>query len=208
MLFRSEFVVGGYAAGEGGRAHTFGSLLVGQFEADGRLRYATHVGSGFTDRTLAELRTRLDALRTDEAPFSETPPKDGHGTPTWVRPELVVEVEYVQRTRDGRLRAPVFRRLRDDRAAAEIVEAAQPAAATVEVHATAALRREERPRPNLDAAVREALEQLASPRKAFTLAVEGHELKLTNLDKVLWPATADEPALTKRDLLKIGRAHV
>ena len=196
-----EFVVGGYAAGEGGRAHTFGSLLVGQFEADGRLRYATHVGSGFTDRTLAELRTRLDALRTDEAPFSETPPKDGHGTPTWVRPELVVEVEYVQRTRDGRLRAPVFRRLRDDRAAAEIVEAAQPAAATVEVHATAALRREERPRPNLDAAVREALEQLASPRKAFTLAVEGHELKLTNLDKVLWPATADEPALTKRDLL-------
>jgi bifunctional non-homologous end joining protein LigD len=200
-----EFVVGGYAAGEGGRAHTFGSLLVGQFEADGGLRYATHVGSGFTDRTLAELRTRLDGLRVDASPFAEAPPKDGHGAPTWVRPELVVEVEYVQRTRDGRLRAPVFRRVRDDRDASEIVEGASQPSASVEVHATVSPRREPRrdegPRPSLDLAVHEVLEQLASPRKALTLAVEGHELKLTNLDKVLWPATADSAALTKRDLL-------
>ena len=196
-----EFVVGGYSAGEGGRARTFGSLLVGQFAADGRLRYATHVGSGFTDRMLAELHTRLDALRTDASPFAEPPPKDGHGAPTWVRPELVVEVEYVQRTRDGHLRAPVFRRVRDDRTAAEIVEGASAPENSIETHATSAPRRAERPRPGLDAAVRDVLEQLTSPRKAFTLAVDGSELQLTNLDKVLWPATAEEPASTKRDLL-------
>lgn len=211
-----EFVVGGYAAGEGGRLHTFGSLLVGRYDAEGHLHYATHVGSGFTDRTLADLRERLTDLETGERPFEEAPPKDGHGVPTWVRPEVVVEVEYAHETRDGRLRAPVFRRVRDDRNAADIVAgaeladtgpapssaAASPASPASPVAPVSIPREVVVQGRSLDVEVREVLEQLASPRKTFTLTVEGNEIRVSNLDKVLWPETPGSRALTKRDLLE------
>ena len=193
-----EFVVGGYAAGEGARAKTFGSLLVGQYDQTGRLVYASHVGSGFDDRTLASLRARLDLLATAAMPFAEPPPKDGrftsaHGAPRWVRPELVVEVQFAQRTRDGGLRAPVFYRLREDKDPSEVIEVIRSAVEGIRTPA---------PATSLDAEVASVLEQLNSPRKAFALAVGPHEVKLGNLDKALWPATDDAPETTKRDLLR------
>lgn len=202
-----EFVVGGYSDGEGGRAHTFGALLIGTPDDEGRLVYATHVGSGFDDRTLASLRDRLEALRTPDSPFAEPPPKDGHSAATWVRPEIVVEVAFTQRTRDGRLRAPVFLRVRDDKTAAEVTTPVDSAdlepgevADTVDVtpvpHAAAPA-----PTSNVAREVEHVLAQLETPRKTFTLQVDGHELRVGNLDKELWPATADAPATTKRDLL-------
>ncbi len=216
----AEFVVGGYSSGEGGRAHTFGALLIGAPDEEGRLIYATHVGSGFDDRTLGALRERLDALATETSPFAEPPPTNGHNGSTWVRPEIVVEVAFAQRTRDGHLRAPVFLRVRDDKTAGEVVA---PVDAVDAVDAVAddvdageaddvALAFRSAPdvaTPSLAHEIERVLAQLDTPRKALTLAVEGHALRLSNLDKELWPAMVsapgaagtEEPAVTKRDLL-------
>jgi bifunctional non-homologous end joining protein LigD len=112
-----DFVIGGYSEGLRARASTFGALLLGQYR-DGKLVYTGHVGTGFTRQRLQELTAKLAALRTDHPPFDFA----ATGQPyfrtrvTWVRPELVCEVKFVEWTRDGRLRAPVFERLRDDKA--------------------------------------------------------------------------------------------
>src|SRR5437667_10997164 len=106
----ADFVVGGYTKGKGARA-PLGALLVGYWDGD-KLRYASHVGSGFTDKTLAQTQARLESLQTKKLPFSEKPPLNG---PTvWLEPELVAEVKFQDWTKDGYLRAPVFLRLRDD----------------------------------------------------------------------------------------------
>jgi bifunctional non-homologous end joining protein LigD len=114
-----EFVIGGYSQGLRARAPTFGALLLGQYE-DGRLVYTGHVGTGFTREMLNELKATLDRLKSDrprfafgDVPYFRTPV-------TWVRPELVGEVKFVEWTRDRRLRAPVFLRLRPDKPAAEV----------------------------------------------------------------------------------------
>jgi bifunctional non-homologous end joining protein LigD len=106
-----EFVVGGYTRGKGSRA-PLGALLVGYWDGAGKLRYASHVGSGFDERTLPETQARLDALRTPTCPFAEKP--ELNGPAVWVEPKLVAEVKFQNWTEDRRLRAPVFLRLRDD----------------------------------------------------------------------------------------------
>lgn len=114
-----ELVIGGYLVGTGRRAGTFGSLLVGVYE-DGALRFAGGVGTGFDDRTLDDLRARLDALAVEEPPFEPVPGLP-RGQARWVRPELVAQVSFAEWTEDGRLRHPVFLGLRDDRDPASVV---------------------------------------------------------------------------------------
>jgi bifunctional non-homologous end joining protein LigD len=82
------------------------------------LRYSGNVGTGFDERLLDELETRMEKLTADKSPFDEKIPFEI--TTTWIRPELVAEVKYAERTRDGILRAPVFLRLREDRPATEV----------------------------------------------------------------------------------------
>lgn len=183
-----EFVVGGFTAGRGHRADTIGSLLLGQYDAEGKLRYVGHAGSGFDDRTVADVRRKLDALR------AEVPPFDGeyltNGAPTWVRPELVAEVKFSEWTSDHKLRAPVFLRLREDKAPRDAVraEVVAPPASPLPLE-------EGQGEGVTDSLVQPVLEQLARPVKEMTLEVGGRRLKLTNLDKPLWPDFA------KRDLL-------
>jgi DNA ligase D-like protein (predicted ligase) len=111
-----ELVIGGYTAPRGSRTD-LGALLVGHY-ADGRLRYAGKVGTGFTRATLHDLAERLAPLRRDSSPFAE-PVKER--TATWVEPELVAEIGFSEWTRDGRLRHPHFLGLRTDKAAREVV---------------------------------------------------------------------------------------
>ncbi|HXF50976.1 MAG TPA: non-homologous end-joining DNA ligase, partial [Dehalococcoidia bacterium] len=188
---RSEdFVVGGFTRGQGGRAETFGALLLGSFDDEGRLVYAGHVGSGFDERDLRDLRTRLDALETDVCPFTEPPPLNAPAV--WTRPEVVVEVKFAERTRDGRLRAPVFLRVRDDKPAEDVrVAVAEPPSPVAREPAPAADR----------GLAEDVLEQLSSPKARLTLEVGPHRIPVTNLDKPLWPAVGGRRTLTKRDLL-------
>ncbi len=187
----AEFVVGGITKGKGSRAQ-LGALLLGYWD-EGKLRYCGHVGSGFDDRTLAQVKARCEKLRTDVCPFAEKP--ELHSPTTWVRPELVAEVEFQQWTPDGMLRAPVFRRLRDDVDPKSVRRTEPRAAARPTAEAAARF-----PDTEIDAVLR----QLENKKPALTIAVGRHALKLTHLDRVYWPADAalKQPAITKRDLLR------
>ncbi|MGA8328618.1 MAG: ATP-dependent DNA ligase [Mycobacterium sp.] len=115
-----EVVIGGWRAGEGGRSSGIGSLLMGIPAADG-LRFVGRVGTGFTDRDLANLKKTLAPLHTDESPFdARLSTQDAKGV-TFVKPTLVGEVRYSEWTSDGRLRQPSWRGLRPDKEPGEVV---------------------------------------------------------------------------------------
>ena len=116
-----ELVIGGFTAPRGSRTD-LGALLVGHYE-DGELRYAGKVGTGFTRATLHELAERLAPLVRDTSPFA--PEKGLPRAATWVEPELVAQIAFMEWTPDGRLRHPSFLGLRFDKAAREVVREAR-----------------------------------------------------------------------------------
>ncbi|OKH78030.1 ATP-dependent DNA ligase [Mycolicibacterium sp.] len=115
-----EVVIGGWRQGEGGRSSGIGALMLG-VPGPGGLQFAGRVGTGFTEKELAKLKELLKPLHTDESPFDEPLPRlDARGV-TFVRPELVGEVRYSERTTDHRLRQPSWRGLRPDKTPDEVV---------------------------------------------------------------------------------------
>jgi bifunctional non-homologous end joining protein LigD len=118
-LQEQEFVIGGYTDGTGSRTG-FGALLLGVNEKGHGLRYAGKVGTGFSETTLQQLSAKLGRLERAKAPFAEVPAEAKRGS-HWVEPKLVAEVAFLGWTREGRLRHPSFRGLREDRAASEVV---------------------------------------------------------------------------------------
>ncbi|MCV7411403.1 ATP-dependent DNA ligase [Mycobacterium florentinum] len=115
-----EVVIGGWKAGEGGRTSGIGSLMVG-IPGSGGLHFAGRVGTGFTERDLANLKKTLAPLHTDESPFdAPLPTRDAKGV-TFVEPILVGEVRYSEWTPDSRLRQPSWRGLRPDKLPSEVV---------------------------------------------------------------------------------------
>ena len=112
---RQEFVVGGWAPGEGGRAGQIGGLLVGYHDQPGGpLRYAGRVGSGLTGTEIDLLTQRFAASTIAVCPFDPRPPALHAKGAVWVEPVLVVEVEYAEWTSEGRLRHPVYAGRRSD----------------------------------------------------------------------------------------------
>src|SRR5690606_7308783 len=117
---RQEFVVGGWWPGEGNRSGGLGSLLVGVYDGDA-LRFAGKVGTGFTAATLAEYERLLAPLEIDHPPFADPPPAPIARRAHWVRPEIVVEVEFGEWTADGVLRHPSHLGRRIDKDPREVV---------------------------------------------------------------------------------------
>jgi bifunctional non-homologous end joining protein LigD len=166
---RQELVIGGWLPGEGRREERIGALLVGVHDEgeEGPLRFAGRVGTGFTEAELDRLAGLLAPLVTDASPFDVVPkgvkiPREA----CWVVPDLVCEVEFVEWTREGVLRAPSYKGLREDKPATLVVR--EPVA----------------------------------PRKgakgtAVRAEIDGRDLRLTNLDKALWPS-----GHTKGDLIR------
>ncbi len=105
-LRRARAVVGGYTPGEGGRAETFGSLVLG-LRLGEHLRWIGSVGTGFDDAALSAIRHALDEMSIDESPFLPDP--DLPVATTWVAPHLVARIEFKEWTPAGRLRAPSFK---------------------------------------------------------------------------------------------------
>jgi bifunctional non-homologous end joining protein LigD len=114
ILKRQDCVVLGWTPGLKGRSDVFGALLVGAYK-DGKLIWVGQVGSGFTDHMLTEVLERLKALQTDQPAIRNPELRKVKGA-RWTRPELVCEVEYLQMTGAGKLRAPTFKGLRPDKA--------------------------------------------------------------------------------------------
>jgi bifunctional non-homologous end joining protein LigD len=126
---RQEFVVAGYTRGQGRRSGRFGSLILGYHDENGELRYAGNVGTGFTDEEIERLLAKLKPLERAEPPFREVPkmPKVRRDAIRWVEPTLVAEIEFVEWTHDGRLRAPSYQGLREDKSADDVArEEPQP----------------------------------------------------------------------------------
>jgi DNA ligase D-like protein (predicted ligase)/DNA ligase D-like protein (predicted polymerase)/DNA ligase D-like protein (predicted 3'-phosphoesterase) len=114
-----EVVIGGWRQGEGGRSSGIGALMLGIPE-DGGLHFAGRVGTGFTEKELTKLKNMLKLLHSDESPFNtRLPTQDAKGV-TFVRPELVGEVRYSERTPDDRLRQPSWRGLRPDKGPSDV----------------------------------------------------------------------------------------
>ena len=115
---RIECVVGGFTQPEGSRTH-FGSLVLGLYDDKGRLIHVGQAGSGFNQKSLAEIWKTLQKLETKSNPFfGEVEALRRVG---WVKPVLVAEIEYSEWTHGTgagsgpKLRAPVFLGLRDDK---------------------------------------------------------------------------------------------
>jgi bifunctional non-homologous end joining protein LigD len=112
-----EGVIAGFTEPGGGRKY-FGALVLGVFEGD-ELISIGHVGGGFTAKQLKDIRKKLDPLIQKECPFTVKP--ETNARVTWVKPELVCEVSLSGWTEDAVMRQPVFLRLREDKAAREVV---------------------------------------------------------------------------------------
>jgi bifunctional non-homologous end joining protein LigD len=150
-----DFAIVGFTVGRGARA-ALGALHLAARAPDGGLVYVGRVGSGLDDATVRALGAALAPLAVATPECQRAPAATREDR--WVEPRLVAEVRYAEGTPDGRLRQPVFVRLRDDKGLAEIDglpgrRRAAPA-----------------PRPEAD----------PKPEPARSLA-------LTNLDKVFWP---------------------
>jgi bifunctional non-homologous end joining protein LigD len=118
---RQEFAIAGYTEGQGRRSGSFGSLILGYYK-EGELVYAGNVGTGFNDAEIDKLLRKLRPLERKDAPFSSVPkmPRVRRDAIHWVEPKLVAEIEFVEWTHDGRLRAPSYQGLRDDKTAKDV----------------------------------------------------------------------------------------
>jgi bifunctional non-homologous end joining protein LigD len=118
---RQEFIIAGYTRGKGRRSGSLGSLVLAVNRGQG-LEYVGNCGTGFTEREIGELVARLRPLIRKTSPFGFVPkmPKVRRDDVVWVEPKLVCEVEFAEWTHDGRLRAPSYQGLRDDKEAEDV----------------------------------------------------------------------------------------
>jgi bifunctional non-homologous end joining protein LigD len=125
-----EFVICGYTPPQGARKH-FGAILVGYYDKK-KLVFAGKVGTGFTTKSLSMLYKKLQKEARYDCPFVDLPSKQNGQwvqgiTPSmmkkmdWVNPKFVAQIKFAEWTRDGKLRAPVFLALREDKKPTDVV---------------------------------------------------------------------------------------
>jgi bifunctional non-homologous end joining protein LigD len=184
---RQELVIAGWIPGEGRRTARIGALLMGFYE-DGKFRYAGRVGTGFTEKTLDDLRKRLAPLKRDTSPFDVAPklPREA----VFVEPRLVAEVEFREWTTERVMRAPSFKGLREDKPAGEVVLEVAVHGGDESVAQADADAQNDSPEALFDEVER-------VPEGALSVVTEGRQLRITNWDKVLYPETG----FTKGDLV-------
>jgi bifunctional non-homologous end joining protein LigD len=168
VVSTGEFVIGGFTHGE---RDYFSSLVLGLYDGE-KLTHAGQVGTGFNEKSLKEIYGKIEPLIAKKSPFTGT--VKALRDVTWIKPELVAEIKYLEFTPDGLLRAPVFVALRGDKDPKECVRE------TAEAMETSG-------GPLIPA---------DSPAEV-ALDIEGHRLKLTNLNKVFYPGEG----VTKRDVI-------
>ncbi|CAN7658569.1 DNA ligase D [Bosea sp. LjRoot9] len=182
---RQEFVIAGYVPSKGS-GRELGSLVLG-YHADGALQPAGRVGTGFTRKSAATLKRRLDAIKTENPLFAGAAERDREVV--WVKPELVAEIEFRAWTASKTLRHASFLGLREDKPAAEVVAetpASSKAPSKAPVSKAAASKAK-----SASAKTASAKPGAAAPARAET------QVRLSNPDKPLWP----DIGLTKQGLL-------
>lgn len=117
LLFRAEFVVGGYTEPRNSRQH-IGALLLGAYDKQGDFVYVGHTGGGFTRDGLAEMHALLERHERRTTPFLAAPRTNERAH--WVAPKVVVEVKFAEWTRQRLLRQPIFLGVRDDKSPRDV----------------------------------------------------------------------------------------
>lgn len=199
---REEFVIGGFTSPSGSR-NGFGALALGYFDKDHELQYAGRVGTGFNDRTLASLHTKLLTLVQKKSPFANLSGTTGQARGvTWVKPELVAQVEFSQWTNERQLRHPSFQGLREDKPAAEVVREdpiSMPALASTKKAKAVAKTKSKNARVTRNLRKQMRTKAASTPRVPngdSSTAVAG--VRLSHPDKVLYP----KDGFTKLDLAR------
>ena len=200
----AEFLLCGYTEGTGGRRHTFGSLLLGEYDSDGVLQYVGGVGTGFDQKKLDVLLKLMQPLVTKQSPFKQK--LKGKLNPTWLKPELVAEVKYLERTHDNILRAPVYMHLRTDIKPGSVTVPPVIYVKSTELKKSGATKKEKSAakqvaKTDYSKSALWVLEQLANEKEKLTLEVAQAIIPVTSLNKILWPAQGDQPPITKRDYI-------
>jgi len=179
-----EAVIAGFTKGRNSRKY-FGALILAQYEGD-QLKYIGHTGSGMDEETVKQVYEKLKPLITDQHPFA-TKPKTNMPA-TWVKPKLVCEVKYQERTVDGILRIPIFLALREDKKAEDLKQEA--------AHLT------QLKKPLNKSHKKETLHKdtdllIPTGKRQCSILINNKELKFTNLDKLYWK----NEGISKRDVL-------
>jgi DNA ligase D len=209
-MLTDEAVIAGFTEPRGSRKF-FGALILGAYKR-GKLEYIGHTGTGFTQKSIKEMHELLKPLITDTNPF---PGKVRVNAPvTWVKPQLVCNLKYTEKTAEGSRRHPVFMGLRVDKAAKEVKpeapiakEKTEPvmqkktAAKKVAVKKAAAKKAVTKT-PTKTTAKKAAPKKAAAKRtpakkNAVEKTVGGKKLILTNADKIYWP----KEGYTKGDVI-------
>jgi len=192
-----EFVIGGWTAPQGTRAH-FGALILGAKNAAGTLAYVGDVGTGFSGAELDRLMGLLKRIETPTCPFAIKPKVKA--TAHWVKPVLVAQVRYAEMTDEGRLRHPSYLGLRDDtpaKAAAGRYRETSPKLAR-KTTASEGGPNESVTTKDVDSLIGQ-LNALEKARKNGQLRLpDGDTLEVTNLHKIFWP----QGKHTKGDLMR------
>ena len=203
-----EAVIGGWTAPRRSREH-FGSLLLGLYDRENKLRFIGHVGTGFDAKKIAEIAGELKPLAATKSPFEQVPETNEQAF--WTKPALVARVHYIGWTQEGRLRAPAFLGIQEDarpeecRFENEVPSLSDQSAPSDDSTGTSA--HSKRPQtvvraPQVagtvlsDAAEIEA-ELLSGKQENIVVELDGKRFRLTHLNKIYWP----ESGYTKRDLL-------
>ena len=191
---RQEVVIGGFTKNEK-TPKLFSSLLVGVYE-DNKLQYIGKVGTGFNTANQKKMLQQFKPLITQKCPFSFIPdinkpsrfnPNPPIAKAFWMKPKLVCEITYIEMTRDGIMRHPSFKGMREDKSAKEVHHELPQ---QKEANANQVIK--------IDPPKKSERKTLLNPKEQTQVkAINGREIKFNNLHKVFWPG--DD--LTKRDLL-------
>ncbi|MCM0080761.1 DNA ligase D [Geomonas sp. Red32] len=168
IRLQQEAVICGFTEPRGSRKW-LGSLVLGVYEND-EMIYIGLTGGGFDDAALQEVHGKLVPLIREKSPFQQKIKTDM--PVTWVKPELVCEVEFSEWTDEGVMRIPIFLGLREDKDPRQVVREVFPAEADAQ---------------NAQKALAAPEEAQSPPPKSQLLIIDGRRLELTNLGKVFWP---------------------
>lgn len=203
---RQEAVIGGYTKNEN-TSKQFSALLLGVYE-NGALVSIGPVGTGFTNQLQSEILRKCKPLVTTVCPFREVPeynkpsrfrPDPPKAEVTWVKPVLVCEISYREKTKDGAVRHPSFKGLREDKDAKDITWESVTHTSEISNQPVSGIRDSNtEARSILSAPKKKERKTLLNPTEETQVrSINGETLKFTNLSKVYWP----KEKVTKRDML-------
>ena len=201
---RQEFVIGGYTKNEN-TSKLFSALLVGLYE-NGDFHFVTPVGTGFTTAIQKDILRKLKPDETKICPFIEEPeynkpsrfrPNPPKAKVTWVKPKLVAEVSFREVTKDGAIRHPSFKGLREDKKPVNVVREIPKKASEVAKRPKGKIKNNVLHKGISKPPKKERKTLLNPTEEAQTRTVGGHSLGFSNLSKIFWP----KEKLTKRDMI-------